>query len=88
MQVEFARTALRDRALRRVYRRHAAVGGLGLACFALEDAAIARGFHFVHSLWHLQACYAAASANALMQHHEQEGRASGTAGRLGRRHAY
>ena len=72
-QMEFARTALRDRALRRVYGRHAAVGGLGLACFALEDVAISRGFHFVHSMWHLQACYAVASANALMQQREQEG---------------
>ena len=48
------------------------VGGLGLGCFMLEDVAISRGFHFVHALWHLQACYAVASSNALMQQREQD----------------
>ncbi len=79
VQVEFARTAIRDRVLRGVYRRHAAVGGLGLGCFMLEDVAISRGFHFVHALWHLQACYAVASSNALMRQRERgapDGRAA------------
>ncbi len=70
-QVEFARSAAADPALRQVYRRHAAVGGVGLACFMLEDLAIARGFHYVHALWHVHACYAVASANALLASRER-----------------
>ena len=71
MQVEFLKASFRDRRLARVYRKHAAIGGLGLCCFALEDMAISHGHHFVHSLWHLNACYAVASTNALMQKREE-----------------
>ena len=69
-QVEFIRRSVEDRKLARAYRRHAAMGGIGLCCFALEDVAIQHGHHFVHSLWHLNACYAVASTNALMQRRE------------------
>ena len=71
IQVAFARSAAGDKALQRAYRRHAAISGFGLGCFMLEDAAIERGHSFVHSLWHLHACYAVASTNALMQKREQ-----------------
>ena len=70
LQVEFIRQSLEDKKLAKAYRRHAAMGGFGLCCFALEDVAIQHGHHFVHSLWHLNACYAVASTNALMQRRE------------------
>ena len=71
MQVEFLKASLRDRNLARTYKKHVAIGGLGLCCFALEDVAISHGHHFVHSLWHLNACYAVASTNAMMQKREE-----------------
>lgn len=61
-----------DPAMRRVYRRHAAIGGVGLGCFMLEDLAISRGFHYVHALWHVHACYAVASVNALLHARERD----------------
>jgi hypothetical protein len=71
-QVAYARSAAADKALRRAYRRHALVGGVGVGCFLLEDAAIERGHSFVHSLWHLHACYAVASTNTLMHRRETQ----------------
>ena len=71
MQVEFLKASLKDRKLARVYKQHVAIGGLGLCCFAMEDVAISHGHHFVHSLWHLNACYAVASTNAMMQKREE-----------------
>ena len=71
MQVEFLKASMRDKKLARVYKQHVAIGGLGLCCFALEDVAISNGHHFVHSLWHLNACYAVTSTNAMMQKWEQ-----------------
>ncbi|CAL8462760.1 g2293 [Coccomyxa elongata] len=70
-EVAFAREAMADKALRRDFRKHALIGGVGLGCFMLEDLAISRGHSFVHSLWHLHSCYAVTSANALMQSRER-----------------
>lgn len=70
--MDFARSAAADPALRRAYRRHAAIGGIGLACFMLEDLAIARGFHYVHALWHVHACYAVAGINTLLDARERD----------------
>lgn len=74
LQWAFARGAMVDRSLRSSYRWHAAIGASGLGCFMLEDVAIEHGHSFVHSLWHLQSCFAVASANALMHRREQDSR--------------
>lgn len=38
----------------------------------LEDLAVSRGCHYVHALWHVHACYAVASVNALLHAREQD----------------
>lgn len=66
--------AERGAALRRAHRRHLALGGLGVACFALEDVArdqLACGF--VHAAWHCLACYGVAGVNALLRDSELDG---------------
>ncbi len=54
-------------ALRRAHRRHLAAGALGLACFALEDAARERaGCGWAHAAWHCLACASVSGYNALL----------------------
>ena len=72
MEVEFARQAWRDPALRSAYSKHAMVGAVGIACFSLENRAVAMNIDCVHSLWHCLACYAVASTNALMAKREAQ----------------
>jgi len=49
------------------HRRHLAAGALGLACFALEDAARERaGCGWAHAAWHCLACASVSGYNALL----------------------
>eukprot|EP00884_Botryococcus_braunii_P011235 jgi/Botrbrau1/20111/Bobra.0173s0014.1 len=75
-EAEFAKEALFSRevpagGLRGAYLRHVAAGGLGVACYLAEDAAIERGLHFVHPIWHCLACYSVAGAGKLIKHKER-----------------
>ena len=60
--------AERTHALRRAHRAHLALGGLGLACFALEDGLRDRaGCGWAHAAWHCLSCASVAGVNALLR---------------------
>lgn len=58
----------RAQTLRRAHRAHLALGGLGLACFALEDRVRHRaGCGWAHAAWHCLSCASVAGVNALLR---------------------
>ena len=58
----------RAQALRQAHRAHLALGGLGLACFALEDRVRHRaGCGWAHAAWHCLSCASVAGVNALLR---------------------
>ena len=60
--------AERAQTLRRAHRAHLALGGLGLACFALEDRVRHRaGCGWAHAAWHCLSCASVAGVNALLR---------------------
>lgn len=71
-QVEFLRQAREHPAMRDPLRQHAVAGILGVACFAMEDAAIRHRVHIVHSMWHALACLSMARLEPLL-HGDVEG---------------
>lgn len=63
VQVAYARRALASSGRQKQHLRHQIGTAAGLGCFALEDAAISRGIHITHPLWHCLACYAMSSVS-------------------------
>ena len=66
LQVGLACKAKQQPDVRKGYRHHVLAGATGLACFGLEDIAIQRDFHFVHSMWHCLAFYSLAKASTVL----------------------
>ena len=60
------RRAAASPSLRPKWGRHVLALAAGGACFAAEDAAIARDIDLLHPLWHCLACYAVAGTSALI----------------------
>lgn len=76
LQVAYARRALSSRKERDRHMCHQIGTAAGLGCFALEDAAISRGIHITHPLWHCLACYAMSSVSRPAQEMPQVSRHS------------
>ena len=65
LQVEYVKRGVATPSSRRRHCLHTLTGLAGLGCFAAEDAAVRRGIHATHPLWHCLSCFALSSGNSL-----------------------